>query len=498
MNIFRQLRWQLTFSYTIVTVSALLVVSLIMGGLVFTRVFLPENYLSPERLIELAREQDAPLLSHILSQSPVDTKLINMLLTNTNATITSQELFSLGAVQFSVMTKARVRMLIIGPDGILLGSSDARWRMPHSDAIGRPFDVNQLPGLEAPLKAAVAGETDSKRLYTMYESLNRSTLAIPVFSSAGRDNGRVVGVEVVILDYFPTQADILWHILNLALRSLFVLLLGVGIMGAIFGAISANRLATRFKRLSMTTDRWSEGDFSSYIDDSTGDEIAQFTRRLNDMARQLQSLLRRRQEMAVSEERSRLARDLHDSAKQQALAASFELGTALTLYEHDPQGAKKHLVEADALVDSVRKELTNLVEELRPPSLEGQDFSETLKEHADEWSHRSGIKLQISIQGDDELSLETRETLFRIVQEALANIARHSSASCADVSLDCGTSGVTLTVKDNGRGFDPHAPHAGLGLSSMRERAEASGGSFAVESAPDQGTQVRVTLPKVY
>ena len=69
------------------------------------------------------------------------------------------------------------------------------------------------------------------------------------------------------------------------------------------------------------------------------------------MARQLQGLLRTRQDMAVSEERNRLARDLHDSAKQQALAASFELGTALTLYERDPQEAKKHLAEADTLVD---------------------------------------------------------------------------------------------------------------------------------------------------
>ena len=83
--------------------------------------------------------------------------------------------------------------------------------------------------------------------------------------------------------------------------------------------------------------------------------------------------------MAVSEERNRLARDLHDSAKQQALAASFELGTALTLYDLDPGGAKNHLVEADALVDSVRTELTNLVDELRPQSMDGQDFSEILK-----------------------------------------------------------------------------------------------------------------------
>ena len=143
--------------------------------------------------------------------------------------------------------------------------------------------------------------------------------------------------------------------------------------------------------------------------------------------------------MAVSEERNRLARDLHDSAKQQALAASFELGTALTLYERDPQEAKKHLTEADTLVDSVRRELTNLVDELRPQSMDGDDFSETLKGYGAEWSHRSGIKLNVHVEeADENLQPVIRETLFRIAQEALANIARHSSASQAEISLDYG------------------------------------------------------------
>jgi len=227
----------------------------------------------------------------------------------------------------------------------------------------------------------------------------------------------------------------------------------------------------------------------------TGDEVALFAQHLDNMAKQLQSLLRSRQDTAVSEERNRLARDLHDSAKQQALAASFQLGTALTLYERDPHSAKKHLQEADTLVDSVRKELTNLVHELRLQSINGQDFFEILKEQTIEWSHRSGIEVNINIDGNDELSSETRETLSRIVQEALANVARHSSARCADVFLEYGTDTVTLIIKDDGQGFDPNGKHSGLGLYSMRERAEELGGSFTVESVPDQGTQILVTLP---
>jgi signal transduction histidine kinase len=500
MNIFRQLRWKLTFSYTIVTVSAFLVILLIMTGFVFAQVFVPEDLLSPEQMIDNYMNSKTwstyPVWSQILSQSPVDRELVNLYLSESRSIITNEGLFRIGSIQFSASTNASIRVLIIGADGILLGTSvpdDPIFRA----AVGHPFDPTQVPGLEAPFKAALTGETDAKRLYTTIEPNQRYVFAAPLFNRAGGDENQVVGIIAVIFDSVPTQADIPAHILKIAGRSLLIFLVGVGIMGAVFGAIFSHGLTTRFKRISATTDLWSAGDFSRYIEDTAGDEITQFAWRLNIMAEQLQSLLRRRQDMAVSEERNRLARDLHDSAKQQALAASFELGAALTLFESDPGGAKKHLMEADALVDSVRKELTNLVDELRPQTDQSQGFSETLKEHAMEWAQRSGIELNINLEEIDQLSSEIRETLFRITQEALANVARHSSASCADVSLEYGTDTVILIIKDDGCGFDTRAQHGGLGLRSMRERAEVLGGSFTVESVPDQGTQIDVTLPIV-
>jgi len=319
-------------------------------------------------------------------------------------------------------------------------------------------------------------------------------LALPIFDEADDMENKVVGVVVLILESIPTRELIPLHMLNIAGRSLLILLFTAGIMGAIFGTFFANGLSKRFKRLFITIDAWSEGDFSKFITDDTGDEISQFSQRLNSMAKQLQELLHRRQEMAVSEERNRLARDLHDSAKQQALAASLQLGTALTLFEQDSEAAKKHLLEADALVDSVRNELTNLVLELRPQTIDGQDFSELLREYIFDWSQRSGIETNVNIEGDKDTPLETREALFRIIQEALANIARHSSASVVDVSLDYEENVVKMMITDNGRGFDVLQQHRGLGLASMRERTEVLGGSFTVESVPNQGTKILVVL----
>jgi signal transduction histidine kinase len=499
MNIFRQLRWKLTWSYTIVTVSAFLVITLILGGLVFTQIFVQEDLLDPEQMIDNYINNRTwssyPLWRQILSQSPVDSEMINLFLDYSRSVITNEELFRIGAIHFSASTESTIRVLILDEDGILLGSSVPDDPLFRAE-IGHPLDPKQVPGLEAPFKAAMAGETDPKRLYTTLEPNQRYVFAAPLFDRAGGVENQVVGIIVIIFDAVPTQGDIPSHVLMVAARSLLIFLLGVGIMGAIFGSFFAHGLTTRFKRISEITDLWSMGDFSRYIDDTTGDEITQFAQRLNNMAKQLQDLLRRRQDMAVSEERNRLARDLHDSAKQQALAASLELGTALALYERDPEGAKKHLTEADTLVDSVRKELTDLVDELRPQAMDGQDFSETLKDRALEWSRRSGIELSVAVGGYDELPLATRETLLRIAQEALANVARHSSARHVGVILEYGTNIVTLIVKDDGRGFDPNVKHEGLGLHSMRERAEALGGTFSLESAPGQGTTIKVDLPK--
>jgi signal transduction histidine kinase len=468
------------------------------GGILFTQIFLPENNLSPEQMIDAwmnNREGSNYLtLSQILSQSPVDTRLLNLYLTEPESNITTIALFRMGALQFSVTSQAYIRVLILRQDGSLLGTS-----APDDPIIlaasGGPIDPDAVPGLKAPFKAALAGDKDPKHLYTVLVPNQSYVMAAPIFNSAEGDPDQLVGAIVILFDALPTQGDIPAHLLNIAGRSLVIFLISVGSMGALFGAFFAHGLTTRFRRIAATIDQWSVGDFSKYIEDATGDEISQIAHRLNNMAEQLQSLLRRRQDMAVSEERNRLARDLHDSAKQQALAASFELGTALTLFDRDPAGARKHLVEADTLVDAVRKELTNLVHELRPQSIEGEDFSEILKDQATEWSQRSGIEMNFDVKGSNELSLEIRETLFRIAQEALANVARHSSAQHSQVLLEYGTNSVKMTVKDDGCGFDTHMPNDGVGLASMRERTEGLDGILTIESAPGQGAQISVTLP---
>jgi hypothetical protein len=124
MNLFRQLRWKLTLGYIIVTVSSFLVILLIIAGLVFTRIFMPENVLTPEGLVEIVQKDVAPGWSRILEETADNPELNSILLSGASAQFTSRTFLQLGAVKFWVSTVASVRILLIGPGGILLGRSD--------------------------------------------------------------------------------------------------------------------------------------------------------------------------------------------------------------------------------------------------------------------------------------------------------------------------------------------------------------------------------------
>lgn len=493
-NALRQLRWKLTLSYTAVAVGTLLIMLLILAVLVFSTVLIPGNVLAPERWITTTNEQVVPIFRGLLAASPPDPVQMGAILEGVDqlgTTITSREFIQIGQIQVNVRATADVDLIVIGADGSLLATS-IRGLVPLV-ADGKPFDAAEVPGLAGPLQAALAGETDPERLFTSIQPEEEFIGAVPILS-AGRTEGEVLGALVVKLSSVPTRGDLMSHALTLAARSLLFFVLGAGVVGGLFGSLTAEGMVSRFERLWAATEAWSRGEFSRFVHDPSGDEISQLAGRLNSMAIQLKNLLRERQQMAVAEERNRLARDLHDSAKQQALAASFQLGTAIALLDSDPQAVRKHLLEADNLVDSVRQELTDLIHELRPPT-ERRDLNETISEYAIEWAHQNDVRAEVTVQVAVALPLDTEQTIFRIVQEALANIARHSRTTRVTVVLDQDAGAVTLKVTDNGVGFDTEAQYGGMGLHSMRERAESLNGALTIQSEPGHGTIISVTFP---
>jgi signal transduction histidine kinase len=207
------------------------------------------------------------------------------------------------------------------------------------------------------------------------------------------------------------------------------------------------------------------------------------------LVEELQSTQAKLQELAVVEERNRLARDLHDSVKQQVYAISMQLGAARALLAVSHQ-AYTPVTEAERLAQQVGAELTTLIRALRPPGLERKRLDAALHEYVTEWSRQNGIAADVKVDGAPSLTLPGEDALFRVAQEALANVARHSQARHVRVELAHQADDVALIIEDDGAGFDPVGVEKGVGLDSMRERLEATGGRLEISSQKGQGTRV--------
>jgi signal transduction histidine kinase len=210
-------------------------------------------------------------------------------------------------------------------------------------------------------------------------------------------------------------------------------------------------------------------------------------------------------ERSIAEERSRLARDLHDALTQRLFGLNLTLeAAAATAAGPDPAPTVEAIRQARELVDSALAELRSLIFELRPPALESDGLLGALRKHAELLSRAYGTPVTVIAgpSGPDRWSPAAARVLWRVAEEALSNAVRHAGASAVTVELSAegdGRRGQTrLSVIDDGIGFDPEARSIAsrrLGLVSMRERIEAAGGTFEIVSAPGRGTTVRASAP---
>lgn len=208
---------------------------------------------------------------------------------------------------------------------------------------------------------------------------------------------------------------------------------------------------------------------------------------------ELKETQQRLRELAVVEERNRLARDLHDSVKQQVFAISMQLSAARTSMSETDK-AYQSVAEAERLAQQAGAELTTLIRELRPPGLERKTLATAIREHVEEWSRQNQIAADMNIDENVSVDLQTEQALFRVLQEALANVARHSRASKAVVTLKSENEFIKLGIEDNGIGFDAEKTVKGVGLDSMRERLVAIDGNLEVSSQESKGTYVTATV----
>ena len=207
---------------------------------------------------------------------------------------------------------------------------------------------------------------------------------------------------------------------------------------------------------------------------------------------------------AQEEERRRLARDLHDEVNQALTAILLRLEA---LAQDTPAANLDEVDELKRLVNQAMEELLNLARQLRPTALDDHGLMPAVETQLKRFSARTGVEVSLNAEGDaNHLPEDVQTAVYRILQEALANIGRHAGATAVAVDIEAEGELLELRVRDDGAGFDPAAlaraangegPGAGLGLSGMAERARLAGGELDVRSAPGGGTTVTLRIAEL-
>jgi signal transduction histidine kinase len=383
------------------------------------------------------------------------------------------------------LTQDDSQVIILDAQKIILATLSS---YPDSP-VGQPLDVTGMAELGPLVDKALSGEDNYRRLY----AVTRQRLLL-VAAPIKAEDGEVLGILVFTGTLIHLDQSF-GQIPALLAGSLLLFTCAAGTVGTVFGLITARGLTRRLRRVTQSADAWSRGDFSVTIPDRSNDELGQMASRLNRMSQQLENLLHARQELATLEERNRLARDLHDSVKQQVFATAMQVGAARELLPDNPSKAGERLAEAEQLALQAQQELNALIRELRPAVLENKGLVQALREYLADWSKQTGIQSDLRLLGERIIPLEIEQTLYRVVQEALANITRHSEATRVEVHLTWESTQVILRIIDNGHGFDlPAAEGKGIGLHSMRERVQECGGSFSMDS-DTSGTRIEAVIP---
>jgi signal transduction histidine kinase len=468
---FRKLHWRLTLSYllvTLVVVFAVEVVNTLTDMAALTRLDQPDAF------AQSLGDVIVPQLAPYLTATPPD-----------QIALTRWATFFIAPPGTSKQPLAGnesgkyVLVIILDHKGQVLASA--------------PDDANMMrklfwnPQSQALVQGALRSPPGIARVHVLS---GQTLIALPVkelgvFFTVF--TGPVPQPVLVAKGGFP---NLLWANLG----NEFPLLALAGAIGIFSGMLGSRSIRRPLRQITLAAEAWSRGNFSVKTQAVSRDELGQLARDLNSMADQLQTLLTTRQELAVVEERHRLARDLHDSIKQQMFVITLLVGAAREMVTDHLQ-ATQTLDEAVRLTGQAQQELTALIHELRPLALAGKGLTAALGELLTSWQQSTSIAVEAHLPDGLQVPLATEQAFFRIAQEALNNVARHSGATHIVLRLLPEPGRLMLHIQDNGRGFNPtQAEGRGQGMSNMRQRAEDVGGSLRLFSDA-AGTCVEAMVP---
>jgi signal transduction histidine kinase len=298
-------------------------------------------------------------------------------------------------------------------------------------------------------------------------------------------------------------------------RYLLVRLAGAAAVSLLLGIGISRSLTWRLRRLVDVGRAWLQGNLSLRIADPVADDLGLLAEQLDLIAEHLERdeqdlrelrdsstrLTDQVRALSVSEERERLARELHDGVKQHLFSLAMTASAIRTRFGEAATGSQEAstpaadlaemVVEMETTARTAQREMTRLIADLKPRSLEERGLAAVLNDYTLLFGAREHLLVYLDAQGSDTLLPPAMaETLYRVAQEALHNVARHARAGRVDVQLRCTPEQVRLIVRDNGVGFDTRQVRQGMGLANMQERMMVVSGRLTVQSRPGNGTAV--------
>ncbi|WP_096201462.1 HAMP domain-containing sensor histidine kinase [Bacillus sp. FJAT-45350] len=325
----------------------------------------------------------------------------------------------------------------------------------------------------------------------------------------------LTGVFIVfVLTYGEQQGFAVLFQKKLLGTPLFLLIPFVCIsIGSIFGYLIGNGVKKRLEQLTEGTMAYERGNFAHRISELGHDEIGVMGQRMNTMATRIEEQVASLQRLsaersrwqetikqtAVSEERQRLARDLHDAVSQQLFAISMMTAALKTTLKKDPVKGEKQIELVETMAATAQSEMRALLLHLRPTHLEGKKLKQGIEELLTELKSKNELAITWKIDElTDHIAKGIEDHLFRIVQEGLSNILRHAKAKKVELQLRESNEQIRLKIIDNGVGFDTSTKKTGsYGLQTMRERVYEVGGVFEIVSIKGKGTQIEAVIPIV-
>jgi NarL family two-component system sensor histidine kinase LiaS len=272
----------------------------------------------------------------------------------------------------------------------------------------------------------------------------------------------------------------------------------------------SKRIKKRLGDVTAFTAVLARGNLAYRMDILEKDEIGRVAGELNRLAETMENQVASLQRLAdyneeltgkvhsaaIIEERQRLARELHDAVSQQLFALTMLSEAVLATMEAGTEPDQDQVRDIAGLAAQVQQEMRALLLHLRPVQLDGETLAEGLESLANELEKKSGLAFEISLYSLPPLARGVENHLFRIVQEALANILRHAEAGKVGINLFAKSGELFLQISDDGKGFNPlQEKKASYGLKTMRERCEEIGGQIKITSREAAGTRIDIRIP---